>query len=178
MKNIQSTIVTIASSYVGIEEIPGNKGFKDAEFEAKMKACGFDPGDSWCVLFCELVWKEAYKKFNAQDTIQIIDKLFSDSALQTRNNFRENKKFVIDTIPEIGSIVIWQNISEGKVQWTGHAAIVKEIYPEHIMTIEGNTNDKGGREGYIVAIRSRKLNFDLQIQNGLKMKCFIHPINV
>ena len=40
-------------------------------------------------------------------------------------------------------------------------------------TIDGNTNDKGGREGYIVAPIKR--NIDFTIKNGLVLKGFIHP---
>ena len=71
------------------------------------------------------------------------------------------------------NIVIWQTYKKGKAQGTGHAAIVMEVGEDTIKTIEGNTNDKGGREGYIVASKSRSINFTND--NGLRMLGFIKP---
>lgn len=39
-------------------------------------------------------------------------------------------------------------------QWV-HTGIVAEVYPDYFTTIEGNTNDEGGSEGYEVCQRNR-----------------------
>lgn len=38
---------------------------------------------------------------------------------------------------------------------TGHAGFVEKVTGTTVYTIEGNTNDSGGREGYKVARRKR-----------------------
>ena len=59
---IGDKIVEIAMNYLGQEEVSGNMGFEDDEFEKKMKAVGWEKGQAWCAYFAELVWKEAYKE--------------------------------------------------------------------------------------------------------------------
>lgn len=48
-------IVEVAKSYVGQEEISGNMGFKDFDFNKQMKAVGFYLGAPWCAFFAKLV---------------------------------------------------------------------------------------------------------------------------
>jgi hypothetical protein len=48
-----------------------------------------------------------------------------------------------------------------------------EVNGKSIKTIEGNTNDKGGREGYTVASKNRLIDFTND--NGLRMLGFIKP---
>ena len=43
-----------------------------------------------------------------------------------------------------------------------------------MLTVEGNTNDDGSREGYMVAEKQRKIDFDVK-QNGLVLMGFVHP---
>ena len=43
----------------------------------------------------------------------------------------------------------------------------------YIKTIEGNTNARGGREGYTVAEKKRKIDF--KKNHGLRMLGFIKP---
>ena len=41
--------------------------------------------------------------------------------------------------------------------WQGHIGIVIDVHQGKFSTIEGNTNDKGGREGYIVTICKQRV---------------------
>lgn len=154
----------IALKYIGQTEKPGNSGFNDAEFEEKMKAVGFQKSHAWCSYFAELVFKEAYPD-NKE-----LDKLFSASAVQTFKNF-SNSAYVIGELPSENWLVIWQMQKDGKPQWQGHVGIVaKVIDHETFESIEGNTNDGGGREGYIVAKKLRKVK---KVQNGLQVLGFV-----
>lgn len=170
---IQQRIVEIAKSFMGMQEIPGNMGFKDERFEELMEDTGWQSGQSWCAYFCELVWKIAYEEID-RDVIPEIDKLFSAGAVKTYNNFK-GSRFIIDKNPKAGAVAIWQTWKDNQPYWTGHAGIVVGCYSgNEIITIEGNTNSKGGREGIEVAEKRRKLSFDAT--NGLVLKGFIHPI--
>lgn len=157
----------VAFSYLGRTEKPKNAGFNDAEFEKKMKAVGFQPGHAWCCYFQELVFKEAYpEKFKE------LDKLFSASCVQTYHNFK-NAAYLISELPREGYLVLWQMMKDGKPQMTGHAGIVYKLNSSwEFESIEGNSNDDGGREGYEVALQpNRKVLAD--VKNGLKVLGFI-----
>jgi CHAP domain len=160
-------IVETALKYIGQTEKPGNAGFNDAEFEAKMKAVGFDKGHAWCAYFCELVAKEA-----RPEKFKEFDKLFSASAVKTFENFRD-AAYPISELPHPGNLAVWQMIKDGKPQWQGHIGIVVSVQPNGWIfeAVEGNTNDQGGREGYIVAKRIRKTLKD--VKEGLKIIGFV-----
>lgn len=170
MEKIEGGVKSYAYEYLGKEEIKGNMGFKDPIFDAKMDSVGFKDGYPWCALFCELVWVEAYKDF-CPELLPVLAKEFSAGTIKTFRNFK--KLGWTSEVPEEGDIVIWQSYKNGKGKTTGHAAIVMAVNGRTISTIEGNTNDKGGREGYIVAKKTRKINFTNN--NGLRMLGFIKP---
>ncbi|HZI24818.1 MAG TPA: CHAP domain-containing protein [Chryseolinea sp.] len=156
----------VAFKYIGQTEKPGNAGFNDDEFEAKMKAVGFNPTNAWCALFSELVFKEAYP-----ERVKELDKLFSASAVQTYKNFKD-AGFLMNELPYPGNLAIWQTQKDGKPHWTGHAGIVYSVIDQNTFEcIEGNSNDQGGREGYIVAKRVRKVLRN--VKDGLEILGFI-----
>lgn len=156
----------IAAHYLGETEKPGNAGFNDVVFEAKMKAVGFKKSHAWCAYFCELVFKEAYpEKFSE------LDELFSGSTVRTFLNFRD-AAYPIGNIPQKDALVIWQMYKNGKPQITGHAGIVVNVKSSwEFESIEGNTSDAKSREGYIVAKHDRKVL--AEVKNGLKVVGFI-----
>ena len=170
METLRGSIKSYAFEYLGQEENKGNMGFKDPEFDAKMDSIGMVDGYAWCCLFTELCWVEAYKEFNPK-ILPLLAKEFSAGTVRTFRHFK-SLGWTSDE-PEEGDIVIWQSYKNGTAQSTGHAAIVMEVVGDHIKTIEGNTNDKGGREGYIVASKNRKIDF--KNDNGLRMLGFIKP---
>jgi hypothetical protein len=176
--SIAEEILSIAEKWVGQEEIRGNQGFKDSEFEAKMKACGWKKGESWCSYFSEIVWKEAYQRWDATMFTRL-DKLFSGGAITTFRNFQKTKDFIVDIRPTVGSLVVWQNYKEGTPHWTGHIGIVSKVDMKNksMNTIEGNTNDNGEREGFEVANKTRAIDFTLH-QNGLVLLGFVHPKDI
>ena len=109
---------------------------------------------------------EAYKEF-APEMLPILKKEFSAGTVRTFRHFKSIKW--TSKVPEEGDIVIWQTYKKGKAQTTGHAAIVMEVNGKSIKTIEGNTNDKGGREGYIVASKNRIIDLaDIIEDSGFK----------
>lgn len=170
MEDLRGGIISYAFEYLGKEEIKGNMGFKDPVFDAKMDSVGFKDTYAWCCLFTELVWIEAYKDFNPEMLAVLTDE-FSAGTVRTFRHFKALGW--VGDVPEYGDIVIWQSYKNGKAKTSGHAAIVMEVNGNTIKTIEGNTNDKGGREGYIVAERTRKIDF--KNNNGLRMLGFIKP---
>ena len=175
METLQGGIISYAFDSIGQQEIKGNQGFKDPDFDKDMRDLGrFQNGWAWCVCFCEMVWKKAFKDFNVNDDIyNEMARLITPGAVKTMRNFVKSEGWTVSQIPTIGGIAIWQKYKNGKPTTQGHAAIVLDSNETNVITIDGNTNDQGGREGYIVAEKSRRMNFGEK--SGLVLLGFIHP---
>lgn len=179
--SIQETIKTVAQSYEGQKEINGNQGWIDKDFEEKMKSLGWQKGQSWCGYFVMLVMRESYANYPAQ--LALIKKNLTAGAVMTFENCSKNKSFVCNAVPELGDIVVWQDYENKNgvltATWQGHIGIVLcdvKDSGKHIITLEGNTNDDGAREGYEVARRERHLAFGKV--PGLTLLGFIKPLAV
>ncbi|SMO48090.1 CHAP domain-containing protein [Solitalea koreensis] len=165
-------IVAIATQYLGKTEKPNNSGFNDATFEKKMKAVGWREGEAWCSYLVELIWKEAFEA--RPDLVEAINKAASGSATATFRQFDVANVFEVGQKPKPGAIAIWR-YGNG---WQGHAGIVKSVVDANtFISIEGNTNDKGGREGYIVAEKRRLVKAPYS-EKGLNVVGFIYPETV
>lgn len=164
---LSEKIAQVAASYVGQQEIPGNKGFKNTVFQKKMQDCGWQIGQSWCAFFSELVWKEAFGKPHHAT----LDRLFSPSAVSTYSNFKGSTSFKCGTTPKVGALVVWR-LGNG---WQGHIGIVESVVDKDtFQTIEGNTNSAGGREGIEVARKVRNLKQAFKAK-GLNIIGFVYP---
>lgn len=162
----QRKMIAFSKALVGQQEISGNLGFKNIEFESLIKEVGWKVGDAWCVYFVKLVW---YQK--APDWIKSkINRTLSGSSQTTWSRLQADPAFITSTVPKPGDIVIWQTYQDGVGKWSGHAGIVTRVGLGDFKTIEGNTNTEGGREGYIVAEKTR--NYDWNTNNGLRLKGF------
>jgi hypothetical protein len=168
-------IVETARKYIGQQEKPGNMGFKDEHFEDSMEAVGFRKGDAWCNYFVELVYVESMPELKKK-----IERLMSASTQKTWKNFVEKglPEFEMSSYPEFGDLVVWQS---KKNKSLGHIGIVSDVIIGTIdgipsvtgfKSIEGNTNDKGGREGYIVAEQTHTL----KDSKSMKLLGFIHKV--
>jgi surface antigen len=163
---MKDKIVTIAKSYIGKTEKANNSGFNDAIFEQRMKETGWVKGASWCSYFAELVWSEAYKGTELESEVK---STFNGSATATYKNF-DLAKWTVSKVPQIGALAVWRHGSG----WQGHIGIVVDVAELSFKTVEGNTNDKGGREGYIVALKNRSIKTFYQA-NGLNLIGFVYP---
>ena len=173
MDSIQEIIVKTAKSYVGQEEIKGNRGFKDPLFEEKMKNVGFVNGYAWCALFTELVWREAYAQTNGIIQEECA-KLFSASVVATKNNFKK-AGWVVNSQPVPGALIVWQKYKGDTPTAFGHIGIVTELSGSFdVITVEGNTSNKpNDREGFIVAEKKHRVVFNSG--SGLNLIGFVHP---
>jgi len=160
-------IIDNALSYVGEQEKPGNSGFIDPKFEAEMKEEGWQFGWAWCAVFAKVVFKNVYPEKSEE-----LNRLFSPSAVVTFRNFRDDS-YLINELPKPGNLVVWQKVIEGKKQIQGHVGIVTKLNSAwEFESVEGNSNDEGGREGKEVAlITNRKVIKD--VWTGLKVLGFI-----
>jgi len=167
---IADKIIQIAKSYIGEQEILGNKGFKDAQFQKDMEQIGWNFGDPWCADFAKLCW---FKAYNGTRFAAYIG-LMTGSALGTYYTMAHDKEFTVSQTPVPGAIVIFKEGTD-PAKHTGHAGIVTERMGNQFKSIEGNTSDSADiREGYIVAEKVHVLNQPPN-PNGLNIIGFIIP---
>jgi hypothetical protein len=169
---IADKIISIAKSYVGEQEILGNKGFKDAKFQKDMEAIGWHYGDPWCADLVRLIYLKAYE---GTDSGRLLANLLSGSALGTYYNIAHDGTFTVSQTPVPGAIVIFKEGTD-PAKFTGHAGIVKDVVTgTSFRSIEGNTSDQPDiREGYIVAMKTHLLNLPPN-PDGLNIVGFIIP---
>lgn len=141
-------IIEVAKKYVGYKEKPNNSGFYNSLFEQKMKQVGFYTGAPWCAFFAILCFAEAYP-----DLYLKYRRHFSGNS---QSMFRAFKSLgMTSDTPSIGSLMIFR---QGTSSISGHTAIVTAIgNRNNVLTIEGNTNFTGARNGDAVCARSRSL---------------------
>lgn len=176
MSALSDNIVRVARSYVGKRELGmNNTAFEDAEFQKKIAAAGWHPGDAWCSFYGEVVWKEGFGALNA--IVAVLSILFSGSAVATWNNFRASKHFKTGQIPKPGALAIFQFGKTAK----GHLAVVlsaeknKTIPDQYTYaTSEGNSNVAGSRDGGEVALNTRQTGLPFK-EKGLNLLGFVYP---
>lgn len=165
--------IEIAKKYVGQKEIPGNKGWKDPEYQKRLEAVGWSSGESWCVYAQEDIFKQAFpEKFNE------LDRLFSANAVKTFENLK-SAGYEISPVPVPGALVIWQRMKDGKPDYIvgnwkkGHAGLVGENVIDNWIfdCYEGNSNAAGSRNGDTFTYKTRK--HLKTVRNGLKILGFV-----
>jgi hypothetical protein len=163
------TIAEIAAQYIGISEIPQNQGWNDKEFERKMLAIGWQKDWAYCALFAKLCTFEYLSQFDSTK-IDGLRPLFSPMAVITYYRFK-NAGY-ISQIPSKNCLVVWQHYENGIAQETGHMGILKKLEYPDLITIDGNTNLAGSREGdgFFEKRRTIKEN----VITGLKFLGFIN----
>lgn len=153
------SMVIIARTQIGVREDPvgSNRG---PEVDAYIRSVGLDPEDDsypWCAAFIYWSFQEAAanvgRKNPAIPTAGVLDhwnkadrkgirRFSSDRIEQDFSLLKSGMLFVIST-------------GQGK----GHMGIIEGFRDGCLVTIEGNTNNSGGREGVGVFRRtSRKLS--------------------
>lgn len=188
-QTLQGCLAYAAALYVGQRERPGNAGFVDPTFERMMREVGWKPGDPWCSYYGELAWLDGYRTYlksrstAAMPELQLLGlttpagwllmlhDIFHGSAYQTWENFKAAPHFEMDIEPVRGAIAVLKS----RLSWKGHLYIVYDIYDDYVVTIEGNSNSAGGREGIEVAKRRRprhKRSF-----GTMKLLGYIYPLD-
>lgn len=150
--------IEIAKKYLGHKEKPGNIFDVKSPLGKILIEAGHQNGEAWCCYFTEAIFVEKLRA------------LFSASTVQTFHNFK-NAGYEISEVPKVGALVIWQRYKEGKATWQGHAGIVSKVNTDgSFLSIEGNTNSAGSREGDSVQEKVRR---NIRTDNGLNILGFI-----
>ncbi|PIF60066.1 CHAP domain-containing protein [Flavobacterium sp. 2] len=134
--------IEIATAQIGVEEMPRNSN-SGPEVEIYLRSVGLGKGYAWCMAFIYWCTLKASLQINAKNPLKK-----TGGVLDQYNS----RPLLVKKSPQPGDVFIL-DFNNG----TGHAGFVEKIAGNMIYTIEGNTNDFGGREGYKVARRKRDI---------------------
>ena len=175
-RTIGEGVASIAIRHIGKQEIRGNQGFKDEAYQRRIKEKGWKKGESWCVYACEADWKEAHP----DEVFDLLDELFSANAVRTWENFWNHPDFITSDTPVVGAMAIYKKVKDGDAsfvndtEWIrGHACTVIGYNKDVFVSVDGNSNDDGSREGYMMTKLTK--NYDFKVQNGLQLLGFVYP---
>lgn len=159
-----NAILDIAESMIGQREKRNNSGFRNRAFERAMKSVGWRKGQAWCAYFVKWVMMEAAKANEASNLARKYARHLSGSVRNSWKKLDDSQHFLTRQwnagrapllAPQVGDIVLWRSKQNSAF---GHAGIVVEVGDGYITTIEGNTSEDGGRDGVMVARKTRSLN--------------------
>jgi lysozyme family protein len=151
--DLLSKAVSVAATQIGVLEQPigSNCGPQVEQYQA---AVGVDKGEPWCAAFAFWCFQQAAISLKRANPI-----IRTGSVVEHWNLAREKGVPVVMTEaarqnPELlrpGMLFIMATGGG-----TGHTGIVERIIGGRLVTIEGNTNDTGSREGIGVFRRSTR----------------------
>jgi hypothetical protein len=160
-----SETLEVALSQIGVTESPpgSNRG---PEVDEYIRRVGLNPKGqfAWCAAFVYFCFDEASKKLGQVNPVvrtggvldhweraraKGIPRLSASKAVQDPELVQPGHIFIIDT---------------GDAGGAGHTGLVLEVNGGKLITIEGNTNDNGSREG--VGVFKREGRKIVQINKG------------
>jgi hypothetical protein len=157
MNNPRKILVEVAASQIGVKEESRNAGRELVKFwQATNYADGMRDRQPWCAAFLAWVVFEGMKRPGG-DLLALGEQSRPRSAAVsewTRWAMRPEHGCLMfgpndpKYRPEPGDIVIFT---------FSHIGVVERFAARVVHTIEGNTDDEGGREGYKVCRKQRKL---------------------
>lgn len=145
---LRSRALALAERYVGVREHGGrNRG---PQIERWLETVNLEPGQPWCAAFVSAVLKEAAAGLKMASPIPLsasVAKLWKRAPEHMRSGrCTRGSIFVHFTDPQ-------------NPHGFGHTGFVTGVDGDHMMTVEGNTDDAGGRDGDGVWYKRRPISY-------------------
>lgn len=144
----------VATGEIGVEEVPkgSNTGPRVNQY---LRAVNLGPGHPWCMAFVNFCYEVAAKKMGVPEPLPNIGHV-----LTVWNQMPAANKIAADAIRKNPKLLLPGDVFILKIgtKGNGHTGIVAKGVSRVYETAEGNTNDDGGREGFKVAKRIRKID--------------------
>lgn len=140
---IRDKALGIAETQVGKCEDPKGSNWGEP-VQTYLKSVGITFPAAWCMAFVYWCFREAAKDPSYVNTVYKTGGVMVQWAKSAQYRVKD---------PKPGDVFI-MSFGSGK----GHTGFVESVEGNIIHTIEGNTDDDGGREGWIVARRSRNIS--------------------
>jgi hypothetical protein len=143
--SFQFRLLSIARSQLNVSEDPkgSNRG---PQVEKYLASVGLGGGYPWCMAFVYWCVNQACTETKNRNPLKKTGGVL-DQWISTAVDYKTKT-------PAPGDIFIMR-FEHG----TGHTGFVERVDGNKVVTIEGNTNDDGSREGYEVARRTRPQSF-------------------
>lgn len=143
--------LSYAQDYIGLEEVGGdNQGPAVGTF---LRAADLPPGAPWCAAFVNFCAEMAQVLKNEWSPLEQVKR---EGYVQDYYAWadRHSRLIPFDQVGPGDLFLIWFH-SKGRY---AHIGFVLAVHHDSGLytTVEGNTNETGGREGYMVASRPRK----------------------
>jgi hypothetical protein len=143
MTSLTAKVLHVAASQVGVRELGRNRGER---VELYQNRAGARPGDPWCAAFVSWCFGVASNDLELPCPLRLTPRaldLWKKAPVELRSSW-----------PTVGAIFV---IDHGG--GLGHCGLVESFLDGDlvIVTIEGNTGPKGGRDGDGVYRRTRPL---------------------
>jgi len=157
------TALEIAASQVGKMEVPpgSNRG---PDVDRYLVAVGLDPSKdsyAWCAAFLYWCFREAAKKTGVKNPIArtpgVLDH-WTKAGEAGAARITAAKAHMHEDLVRPGHIFV-MDTGGG----TGHSGLIEEVSAGKLVTIEGNTNDAGDRNGIGVFRRTRRRIRDINV---------------
>jgi len=138
-------VIEKAKSYIGVREATGqNDG---VEVEYFLRSTGLGKGFAWCVAFLSSVYSDCKVKNPRSAWSPDWGK---EQDVIWKQGMPINKAMVV---AKMGDVFTMFYPSRGRI---AHGGMIWHMNPAHVVTIEGNTNEEGSREGDGVYVKKRR----------------------
>jgi hypothetical protein len=124
--------------WVGVTEVGGDNSGQIVEMFQK-SVDGKAQREAWCLSFIFFCIQEVDKLANSI-FLQSLHPTLLKPTKHCMTLFRASKPQILKT-PEVGSIMLWEYVRNGKPTDQGHAEVVLEVHQDHVVTVGGNTSD-------------------------------------
>jgi hypothetical protein len=146
-KHLPSAAASLALLQEGTREVGENWGPK---VQAFLAAANVHTPNPWCAAFVNWCAEQEAAKLGVKSPLELVP---NQAYVQSYVDYGKAHGWVIPTKDaKAGDLICFFHKSEGRY---AHIGFVTGWKDGQIMTIEGNTNDEGSREGYEVAKRLR-----------------------
>lgn len=134
---------TVAKNFVGLQEATGNND--GPEIKAFLNTCNLGEGNPWCAAYIAYV-------------LDSLEQEYPELCAWSPAYFYEPSRIIWnrgdETLIPKGSVFGLYYESKGRVAHVG--IIYKDTGRGYVVTLEGNTNAGGSRDGNMAAIRMRR----------------------
>lgn len=145
-------VVRIAQTQVGVRESGGRH--RGPEVDEYIRSIGLDPKVApypWCACFVFWIYKQAAIAVGGANPLPrraVACHMWVDAFYMTRQTPVPGSVFIHDADPAKSKALIYHK---------GHCGIVTGVQGDQVLTIEGDTDASGSREGTGVYARTRPL---------------------
>lgn len=144
--SLVSYALSIAKAQIGVEEI-GSSNTGPA-VDQYLKAVGLEPGQPWCAAF----WCWSIRKAAAD--LKVENPVKMSGSCRTLANWAAESGILRQVPIAGGAFLRWSTV--GGEYRAAHIGHVTEVRGANFWTIEGNSNNTGGREGRAVVTLRRE----------------------